>query len=72
MPEFNVGELVFISDLVYPVPNDLEALIIDYISALDEIDGSRTYEYEVITEKYGITKVVPERFLDRDIQSKSE
>lgn len=65
MPEFNVGELVIISDLIYPVSDDSEALVIDYHNSLDEVDGSRTYEYDLITEKLGLKLSVPERFLDR-------
>jgi hypothetical protein len=65
MPEFNVGELVIISDLVYPDADDSKALIIYCHNIIDEVDGSRTHEYNLITEKLGLELSVPERFLDR-------
>ncbi len=65
MPEFNVGELVMISDLVYDQPTDLEALVIDYRRTIDDVDGGKTYEYRLITEKLGVELSITERFLER-------
>lgn len=64
-PAYQVGEIVKISDLIYDNPNDLEALIVDYNKTIDEIDGSYTYEYELITEKLGNEIIITERFLRR-------
>lgn len=64
-PEFQIGEMVKISDLVYDNPSDLEALIIDYMTTIDEVDGSNTFAYDLITEKLGYELRITERFLER-------
>lgn len=64
-PAYQVGEIVRISDLIYDVPNDLDALIVDYNKTIDEVDGGYTYEYELITEKLGNVITITERFLRR-------
>ncbi|HEY9701060.1 MAG TPA: hypothetical protein V6C58_01345 [Allocoleopsis sp.] len=64
-PEFEIGEIVKISDLIYDNPIDSEAMIIDYHKTIDEIDGGRTFAYDLITERLGRELQITERFLER-------